>query len=58
MTELFTYLWSIPGLFNYFILSIYGCAALWWLLHGSYVDCFYWVFAAGITATVTFGYAR
>lgn len=47
-----------PKLFNYFIMTIYLCAALWWLWHGSRVDFFYWCSALAITATVTFGYER
>lgn len=45
-------------LFNIFIISIYACTAVWWAYHRSWADVFYWLFALGITATVTFGYQR
>lgn len=47
-----------PKLFNYVIMTLYGTNALWWLWHGSRVDCCYWLSALAITATVTFGYQR
>ena len=42
--------------FNYLIMVLYVINAFWWLWHGSRTDFFYWIFADGITATVTFGY--
>lgn len=45
-----------PKLFNYFIMSIYLCAAAWWAWHRSPADVCYWLSACAITATVTWGY--
>jgi len=45
-------------IFNFFILTIYAVTAVWWGCHGKWADMFYWLFAMGITATVTFGYNR
>ncbi len=47
-----------PKIFNYVIMTLYFINAVWWLLHGSKVDMFYWLSALAITATVTFGYQR
>lgn len=47
-----------PNIFNKIILVMYSLAALRWTLAGKYSDALYWVFAFGITATVTFGYKR
>lgn len=47
-----------PKLLNYVILGTYALAVAWWLGHDSPVDVFYWLFAFGITATVTWGYVR
>jgi len=47
-----------PRIFNYVIMGLYGLNAARWLIAGSYADCSYWLCALGITATVTFGYAR
>lgn len=49
---------SAKLLWNCWIIANYVGAMGWWLYHGSRVDALYWFFAAGITATVTFGYAR
>lgn len=45
-----------PKVFNYFILTVYAMTALRWGLAGKWADMSYWIFAFGITATVTFGY--
>lgn len=47
-----------PRIFNLVIMVLYSCAICWWSWHGRWVDALYWVFALGITATVTFGYQR
>ena len=47
-----------PRLFNYFILTIYALAAIWWAAHGKPWDAAYWMAAWSITFVVTFGYAR
>lgn len=47
-----------PEHFNYIILFMYASAALRWAVAGSWADMFYWAFAFGITATVTFGYGH
>jgi hypothetical protein len=49
---------SHPMLFNWLIMSIYLANAGQFLLRGMWVDCFYWLSACAITATVTFGYQR
>lgn len=49
---------SDPRLFNYIIMSLYLCSAIWWGLHGKFVDTAYWLSALAITATVTWGYQR
>lgn len=54
MTRLFT----DPKMFNYVIMGLYGANALRWAIWGSYADMCYWLFALGITATVTWGYMR
>lgn len=51
-------LWQDPKLFNYFILTVYAITSLRWAVKGSWADMFYWMFAFGITATVTWGYKR
>jgi len=43
---------------NCVILGIYFIVGCWWLSNNSNADFLYWLFAAGITAVVTFGYAR
>lgn len=43
-------------LFNYIILTLYCLNVAWSFWHGSKVDGCYWMSAAMITATVTFGY--
>jgi hypothetical protein len=45
-----------PRLFNFFIITIYFCAAVWWAWHRRWWDVAYWLSALAITATVTFGY--
>jgi DNA-binding transcriptional regulator of glucitol operon len=47
-----------PKVFNVVIMALYCLATVWWAWHRSYVDSLYWLFALGITATVTFGYQR
>lgn len=44
--------------FNVLILVLYLLNACRWALAGSWVDVCYWICAAGITATVTWGYAH
>ena len=45
-------------LLNYVIMGTYALAVIWWAGHDSPADVSYWIFAFGITATVTWGYAR
>jgi len=45
-----------PKLFNYVICTLYALAVGRWALAGSWADAAYWLFALGITATVTWGY--
>ena len=45
-----------PRIFNYVIMTLYALNAGRWALRGGWADMFYWLFALGITATVTFGY--
>ena len=47
-----------PKLMNYCILVVYSITAIWWWNNGSWADVCYWISAAAITATVTFGYDR
>jgi hypothetical protein len=47
-----------PKVFNYVIMGLYAANMLRWAVHGGWVDCAYWFFALGITATVTWGYGR
>lgn len=47
-----------PKIFNYLIMSLYALNVARWAFHGGWADCFYWLCALGITATVTWGYAR
>jgi hypothetical protein len=47
---------SDPRLFNFIIMSLYGCSAVWWAWSRSWADMCYWLSALAITATVTFGY--
>lgn len=44
-----------PRLFNYLIITLYCCAVIRWSLERSWANAFYWLCAAGITATVTWG---
>jgi len=44
--------------FNYTIMCLYGVNALQFFIGGKWADGCYWLFALGITATVTWGYAR
>lgn len=50
-------LWD-PKIFNYVIMGLYSANVLRWAVHGGWADAFYWLCALGITATVTWGYAR
>jgi len=45
-------------LWNCWIIANYLGAMLWCCYWRSWVDVLYWLCAAGITATVTFGYGR
>lgn len=47
-----------PKIFNYVIMGLYAANSVRWAFHGSWADVSYWLCALGITATVTFGYAR
>lgn len=47
-----------PRLFNFIIMALYAMSAGWWAWNGKWADTCYWICALGITATVTFGYAR
>lgn len=47
-----------PKIFNYVIIGLYVVNSGRWAAHGSWVDVAYWLSAASITATVTWGYAR
>lgn len=49
---------SDPKLFNYFIICVYLINSARWAIAMSWADVAYWICAAGITATVTWGYAR
>jgi hypothetical protein len=51
-------MWRDPRLFNFIIMTLYACAAIWWAIHWKWADACYWLCALGITATVTFGYSR
>ena len=48
--------WNDPKIFNYIIMSLYALSAIRWAVAGRWTDMFYWMFALGITATVTWGY--
>jgi hypothetical protein len=52
-----TFLLSPLG-FNCFIMTVYFCTSVRWAVERKWADMFYWLFALGITATVTFGYRR
>jgi hypothetical protein len=45
-----------PRIFNFVIMTLYGLAVIRWACEGKWADAAYWIFALGITATVTFGY--
>jgi hypothetical protein len=45
-----------PKLFNLIIMALYLLAAIRWAIQRSWADVWYWAFALGITAVVTFGY--
>jgi hypothetical protein len=47
-----------PKFFNYLIMFLYLCNAIRWGVHGSLGDVSYWLSAAAITASVTWGYSR
>ena len=47
-----------PKVFNYLIMGLYVINAGRWALHGSTGDTCYWLSAAAITASVTWGFAR
>ena len=44
--------------FQYLIMSLYAINGAQFFLRGMWADGFYWACALGITATVTWGYAR
>lgn len=54
-TTILTWLLA-PNVFNIIILALYAANVIRWAFAGSWADVFYWLFAAGITATVAFGY--
>lgn len=47
-----------PMVFSYVTMALYAMNAIQFLFRGMYADCFYWLSALSITATVTFGYQR
>jgi hypothetical protein len=47
-----------PKIFNYIIMGLYILNSGRWALAGQWADFSYWMCAFGITATVTWGYAR
>lgn len=47
-----------PKVFNYVIMCLYALNAGRWALSSGWADTSYWLCALGITATVTWGYAR
>jgi hypothetical protein len=47
-----------PRIFSYIIMALYIANATRWAFAGSWADVSYWLCAFGITATVTWGYAR
>ena len=47
-----------PKMFNYIFMSMYLMAAIRWACCKHWADSLYWLFALGITATVTFWYQR
>lgn len=47
-----------PRIFNYVIMALYIINAARWAIHGSWGDTLYWVSAASITASVTWGFTR
>ena len=48
--------WSDPKVMNYCIMGLYITNVFVWAFHKKWADCFYWLSALAITATVTFGY--
>ena len=47
-----------PRLFNAMVTLLFALAAIRWAIEGKWADALYNLFAAGITATVTWGYQR
>jgi hypothetical protein len=47
-----------PKLFNYVIMTLYGCSAARFAYSFMWADMCYWLSALAITLTVTFGYTR
>lgn len=47
-----------PRLFNALITLLFTLAAIRWAVEGKWPDALYNLLAAGITATVTWGYQR
>ena len=47
-----------PKIFNYVIMTLYALNLAQFAARGFYPDAAYCFFALGITATVTWGYAR
>ncbi len=44
---------AMPYLFNWLIIGLYFCAAIWLGWHEKWLDSAYWVFAIGLTVIVT-----
>ena len=47
-----------PRLFNALVTLMFLLASIRWGIEGKWADCAYNLFAAAITATVTWGYTR
>ncbi len=47
-----------PKIFNYIIMVLYVVNAVRWSFYGSWGDSCYWLSAAAITASVTWGFQR
>lgn len=45
-------------IFNYLIMTLYVLNSIWWASRKSWGDMCYWLSAAGITASVTWGFSR
>lgn len=49
---------SDPRLFNALVTLLFALAAIRWAVEGKWADALYNALAAGITATVTWGFQR